>query len=230
MHLPGGGSFKTLLDVPQSAIWELPSDMDPLQVAALVNPALSCWMALRHRCPPLPKDFTAVVLGATSLSGSIAVSLLRKLGAKHVAGVARDETVLEALTLDESVALKESVEEIVLSRPVDVVLDYLNDLPALRLLKGLRPGKRTHFIQIGSLAGDELVLPAHVLRSKDLFIYGSGLGSFSVKAAMGELEELLHVLKEIPHQKIEACRLVDIEQVWKGKQGRIVFIPKQYSS
>jgi NADPH:quinone reductase-like Zn-dependent oxidoreductase len=80
-----------------------------IQVAGLMNPAISSWMALRTRVKDLPKDFTVVVLGATSSSGRVAILLARSLGAGKVVGVARDAAKLAKLDLDQATVLDDEV-------------------------------------------------------------------------------------------------------------------------
>ncbi|MBE7181618.1 MAG: zinc-binding alcohol dehydrogenase family protein, partial [Terriglobus roseus] len=68
------GYYSTKVVVPRRAAVPLPAGADPVRVAGLVNPGMSSWMALRVRVTPstLPKDFTVVILNATSLSGRLA--------------------------------------------------------------------------------------------------------------------------------------------------------------
>lgn len=60
-----------------------------------MNPALSSWMAIKARTKDLPENFTILIMGATTVSGTVAISLARKLGAGKVIGVARNAETLE---------------------------------------------------------------------------------------------------------------------------------------
>ena len=64
-----------------------------------------------------------------------------------------------------------------------------------------------------------------VLRSKDLVIRGSGLGSFSVRDFAKELEPLVKACVRIQKQKIKVCKLSDVERMWNEEGERVVFVP-----
>ena len=78
---------------------------------------------------------------------------------------------------------------------VDVVLDYLWGDSARALLvaaaKTLDDGVPLRFVQIGSVTGGEVALPAAVLRSAAICLMGSGLGSVSRPDLMGSIGALL---------------------------------------
>ncbi|KAI0690717.1 hypothetical protein C8T65DRAFT_745696, partial [Cerioporus squamosus] len=96
----GGGSFAEVVNVPKSYVFDLPEGVKPEAVAAMVNPAMSSWMAIKTRVDmtQLPKEgWTALVVGATSASGVIAAATARKLGATKVIGVARNAEKLAAV-------------------------------------------------------------------------------------------------------------------------------------
>jgi NADPH:quinone reductase-like Zn-dependent oxidoreductase len=202
--------------------------MDSVQASALLNPAMSSWMALRTRTTNLPSTFTALVMGATSASGSIAISLARSLGAGKVVGVARNLATLETLDLDEKIVLQDPVEKTDFSKlgNVDVVLDYLYGEPALHLLKQLKSGVPVQYVHIGGLAGLTLELPGAVLRSKDITIRGAGPGSWSMHHSTKEIPGLLEALKGMKKQSVRVVKLEDVEKVWDEKNGdRMVFVP-----
>ena len=64
-----------------------------------------------------------------------------------------------------------------------------------------------------------------VLRSKDLVIRGSGLGSFSVNDFTKELGPLVKACARIEKQKIKMCKLSDVEKMWNEEGERVVFVP-----
>lgn len=87
-----------------------------VKVAALVNPALSSWMAMKYRAnidefgdTRRGRSWSVLVLGATSASGRMAALFARRLGAARVIGVARDAEALGKLkakaVIDESIVL-----------------------------------------------------------------------------------------------------------------------------
>jgi NADPH:quinone reductase-like Zn-dependent oxidoreductase len=97
---------------------------------------------------------------------------------------------LTALGADEVVSLLQPAEELhatlqMLHRttPINVVIDYLWGRPA-ELIIGALKGKghfspRTRFVSVGSVTGDLIQLSAANLRSIDLQLSGSGLGSWT---------------------------------------------------
>ena len=64
-----------------------------------------------------------------------------------------------------------------------------------------------------------------MLRSKDLVIRGSGLGSFSVKDFAKELGPLVRACARIEKQNIRVCKLSGVEKVWNEEGERVVFVP-----
>ncbi len=101
-----------------------------------------------------------------------ALESLRDLGA--------DELVPTRQTDD---ALLQNFRQIHALSPIDIVIDYLWGRPAELLLATLKGNgmftHRTRFVSIGSMAGETIQLPASILRSVDLQLSGSGLGSWT---------------------------------------------------
>src|ERR1700712_3514680 len=93
---------RALADVRRSI--ELPDGVDAAKVAAVMNPAMSSWVALRRRVPIQPGQ-TVLVLGATGNAGTMAVQVAKRLGAGRVIGAGRDRARLDALAADDVVQL-----------------------------------------------------------------------------------------------------------------------------
>ncbi|MCJ1385231.1 hypothetical protein MMC17_008352 [Xylographa soralifera] len=223
----GGGSYSDLVTVPKEDTAPLPAGADRIKIAALVNPGLSSWMALRCRCENLPEGFSVLIMGVTSASGRLAVQVARALGAARVVGVARDVHAMEALELDGMVQLKGAGETDWKGvGGVDVVLDYVYGPPAVEFLKSLGRGRRVQYVHIGSLAGElEIMLPGAVLRSTDLTIRGSGQGSFGGREMRREARGLVEAIGKFGKEKIRVCELKDVEKVWGASGERVVFVP-----
>lgn len=222
-----GGSFIEIINIPKRSTTPLPENTDPKQIAALVNPGISSWMALTERCENIPESFSVLIMGVTSKSGQLAVTLARHLGAQRVVGVARNEEAMKSLNLDESIILKDPVDETDFSElgHVDVILDYLYGEPAAHLLKSLKPQGKVQYVHIGSLAGLEMALPGEVIRSNDLVIRGSGPGAFSMRNVPKHLPPFLAALAKVPEQKVRVEKLEDVEMVWQEESERVVFVP-----
>lgn len=224
----GGGSFSEFVNVPKAAVVPLATGADPIQYAALVNPAFSSWMALTQRCTTLPPGFSVVVMGATSASGRLAVHFARTLGAGKVIGCARDQKALAEAGLDETIVLADPVESTDFSKAenVDVILDYMYGPPVVQLLKALKPTKPVQYVQIGSLAALDFSLPSEILRSKDITMRGSGPGSWGLSALGKELPSIVKGMVAMKPQQVNVVPLKDIETAWDAPvQGRLVFVP-----
>ncbi|KAK0336477.1 hypothetical protein LTR59_014062 [Friedmanniomyces endolithicus] len=223
------GTMADHVNIPKRSVRPLPEGTDPVQAAGIVNPALSSWKALKTGTVGLPPDFTVLIVGATSASGRVAISLARALGAKKVIGAARNKSVLDTLGLDATVVLADKPEDTDWSflGDVDVILDYVYGPVTAHLLASLKSQRPTQYVHIGGLSGQELRLPGAVLRSKNLTIRGSGPGAWRMQDVAESIDELLEVVKGIPEQPIKLVKLKDIEAVWDEPVtgGRLVIEP-----
>ena len=75
---------------------ELPAGLDPVVVAAAMNPAMSSWVALHRRVDFQPGQ-RVLVLGATGNAGQMAVQIAKRLGAGEVVAAGRDAERLDRL-------------------------------------------------------------------------------------------------------------------------------------
>ena len=85
------------------------------------------------------------------------------------------------------------------------------------------------YVQIGSLAGPEFTLPASLLRSKDVLLVGSGIGSWGLKDMREEMGNLVRALKTVEDQELQIHHLREVEQRWDQKGKRTVFVTDYYS-
>jgi NADPH:quinone reductase-like Zn-dependent oxidoreductase len=184
----------------------LPADTDPFAVAAAMNPGMSSWVALRSRLHFEP-GASVLVLGATGNAGRLAVQIAKLLGAGRVVGAGRSPErlqLLPGLGADAVLSLDGSDEEIAstLGREagdVDVVIDYLwgrrteTAMPAILKARTER-SKALHWVQLGSMAGQQISLPSAWLRAGNLNLLGSGQGSVGTRAILAELPALAHAI------------------------------------
>ncbi|MDT5179057.1 MAG: hypothetical protein QOJ95_3255 [Mycobacterium sp.] len=236
---------RTLVD-PGGAL-VLPDDVDSITAAAIPNPGMSAWMSLEYAAAVSPGD-NVLVLGATGVTGAIAVQLAKSaFGAGRVVVVGRDTARLDWLRTvgaDDSIALKsESLSERVAAlhaeRPFDAVLDYLWGEPAEQTLTALassHPAAHFHatrFVQIGSMAGMTIDLPAGILRSTGITLSGIGIGSVPPDVmARARTEALPRMFDMIAkgelHLRTQARPLADVERVWGAAEPagtRVVLTP-----
>jgi NADPH:quinone reductase-like Zn-dependent oxidoreductase len=194
-----GGMMAEKAVIEKDRMVILPAGLDDLVAAALPNAVFGAAMALRFRAGIEPGD-TVLVNGATGFTGRIAVQLARHYGAGRVIAVGRNPQSLQdmfALGADEVLSVQQSDEAFVGSlqrihraEPINVVIDYLWGHTAEMILASFK-GRgsftaKTRFVSVGAMTGDLIQLSAANLRSVDLQISGSGLGSWT-RAQVGIL-------------------------------------------
>ena len=74
----------------------IPDGLDDAVAAAAWNPGLSAWLAFGWRCPLQP-GATVLILGATGVTGKLAVQAARHFGAGRVVAAGRNQQVLDLL-------------------------------------------------------------------------------------------------------------------------------------
>ena len=216
----------------------LPDGVDDALAAAIQNPGVSAWVALEWRAKLQPGE-TVLVLGATGVTGQLAVQIAKHLGAGRVVGAGRNEQVLARLRdlgADATVQLDQSDEDLraaLLAEAgdgYDVVLDYLWGRPAEVFMSTLgvadmelRTFSRTRFVQVGVMAGADLRMNAEVLRSSGLEILGSGSGNAPpIDEITRQLGEVMGLLAggEL-RVEVDRVPLSEVEQVWdRDQRGR----------
>lgn len=222
---------------------ELPAGADPLAVAAGMNPAMSGWMALAARHKEVGEIGTTLVLGATGMSGGLAVRAALSLGAKRVIAAGRNAEALEPLrdlgadTVELAAAAPdtwaESLGAAVTEAQPTLVLDFVwgpvaeaafAALGTAGMDEGAPP---TDYVQIGSLAGTDAALPAALLRSRRIRISGSGAGSVSKAQMIAELREIIARFGdgtfEVPYTAYPLSR---VHEAWAHEgRSRAVIVP-----
>ena len=234
---PGTMAERTLLDPRRSV--PLPAGVDIAAIAAGMNPGMSSWVGLRRRAG-LEAGQDVLVLGATGNAGQLAVQIAKHLGAGAVIGAGRDKLRLEALAelgADSLVALdgEDSIAEVgEAASEVDVVIDYLWGRPSEQAIPAIvrrrkeraRPLK---WIQIGSVAGPNVVLPSAALRAANLQVMGSGQGSVTAAGIIAELPALAEQINAGAFAvNPQTASLAAVEEVWDAPTAageRVVFLP-----
>ncbi|MEJ8304974.1 zinc-binding alcohol dehydrogenase family protein [Saccharibacillus sacchari] len=235
----GAMAEQTVIDLRRCV--PLPEGIDPVQIAAAMNPAMSAWVALRRRID-FPPGGQVLVLGATGSSGQMAVRIAKLFGASRVIGAGRNPKRLQELLgmgADEVVSLSGDPGEVSArlaeaASEVDIVIDYLwghvAELAMLPLLKRRSDRSRAlHWIEIGSMAGASASIPSAALRSANFHLIGSGQGSVT---AAGYLAEFPALIEAITSGKLSlntrTVPLSEVEAVWQEPADaarRVVFVP-----
>lgn len=216
----GSMAERTVIETGRSV--ELPDDVDPVAVAAAVNPAMASWMALRKRIDTTPGQ-NVLVLGATGNAGRMAVQVAKLLGAGRIVAAARDSerlAELPAVGATDTVPLADVEQLGKTAADVDVVLDFLWGEPAASAIAAVitaRPdrGVPLSWVQIGAVAGATAPIPSAALRAARLQIVGSGQGSLSRRDYLTELPELVREISQ-GHIRIDtrSVPLAQVEQAW----------------
>jgi NADPH:quinone reductase-like Zn-dependent oxidoreductase len=229
--------------VPRAFCFTVSPEIDNDTAAALPNPGVSAWLSLTHR-GKLAAGETVLILGATGVTGKLAVQIARSLGAARVIGAGRNErelAKLRELGADATVQLEQATDALkkAFAREAekscfDVIIDYVWGRPTEALLAAITKtefaaaGKETRLVQVGESAGPTIMLPAAALRSTALTIVGTAgipkrevlveaMDQVMARAARGELRI-----------ETERVALEDIEKVWVRKEEsgrRIVLVP-----
>jgi NADPH2:quinone reductase len=203
---------------------------------------VSALLSLSHRAK-LAKGEKVLILGATGVTGKLAVQIAKQLGAGRVIASGRNPQALEKLRdlgADSIIQLNQPDDDLQKAfaqeageAGFNVVIDYVWGRPTEVLLSAItRPefavvNSETRLVQVGESAGPTISLPAAVLRSTALTILGTaGIPSREVLvAAMHQVLEwgaagTLRV-------ETDQVPLADIEQAWtRAERGRrLVVIP-----
>lgn len=219
--------------IEKSRMVKVPEKLDDATAAALPNAVIGAAMGLRFR-GAMKKGEVVLINGATGFTGRVAVQIAKYYGAGKIIATGRDpESLKSLLTLgaDEVISVRQDDEAFLTSirlingnSPIDVIVDYLWGHSAELLLSALKgKGSFTHpvrFVSVGGVTGDKLQLSAGNLRSVNLQLLGSGLGSWTReevgKLFMDILPEMFQLAAE-DQLKIETVTipLQEIESIYR---------------
>jgi NADPH:quinone reductase-like Zn-dependent oxidoreductase len=233
----GSMSEKTVIRPSQCVA--LPDDLDDVTAAAIANPGMSAWAALKERAE-LAAGEVVLVNGATGAAGRLAVQIAKHLGARKVVATGRNQDVLKSLAVlgadvtillgDGGDAFEEVLKEQFRGDGVDVVLDYLWGESAERIITaGAKAGKDAvpiRFVHIGSVSAPNITLPSAALRSSAITLMGSGIGSIPVNRMIKAIDELIKATVPGGFQiTTKTVPLSDVEHVWSTAESlpRTVF-------
>src|SRR5690349_3677963 len=131
---------------PRAFCFAVPAGIDDDIAAALPNPGVSAWLSLTHRAK-LAAGETVLILGATGVTGQLAVQIAKLLGANRVIGAGRNERVLgrlRELGADATIqlghpadSLKDAFAREAGDAGFDVIIDYVWGRPTEALLAAI---------------------------------------------------------------------------------------------
>jgi NADPH:quinone reductase-like Zn-dependent oxidoreductase len=235
------GSMAEYSVVSRAMTIPVPANIDDADAAALGNPGLATWGSLLGRAN-FQSGEAVLINGATGIAGRQAVQVAKYLGASKIIATGRNEEALAevaALGADETISLKQPEDNLLRGfrsalSGVQVVLDYLWGSSAELILKAaaghgsLEGQPRIRFVQVGSISGDAIKLPAGLLRSSGVELLGSGLGSLSAQQILQALNAMFAAASAVQFAiDVDPVPLAKVEEAWsrKGEERRIVFIP-----
>ena len=228
---------------PRAFCFPIPPELDEEAAAGLANPGVSAWLSLTE-CAKLAPGETVLILGATGVTGQLAVQIAKLLGASRVVGVGRNKHILQRLRglgADATIQLDQAKDSLraaylgeIGASGFDVILDYLWGEPTEAMLSAITKSefaantKEMRLIQVGESAGATINLPAAVLRSTRITLSGTG-GIPSLQVLRNAIKRVFEhgALGEL---RIETQRtaLAEIESVWNRERAagqRIIVIP-----
>ncbi len=241
---PPFGTMAERTVVSRPRCMPVPDDLSDEIAAALPNPALSSWLPLIWRAE-MKQGETVLILGGTGVAGKLAIQIAKHLGAGRVVAAGRNKNILETLSelgADATISaelpdekLRDAFLREAKSSHFDIVLDYLWGHPTEVLLDALTGhdmravSSRVRLIEIGEMAGAAVNLPAAVLRSSGVEIYGSGGGGVVPLQAIFEAIPKVWSLAAQGKLRIdiEKVPLAEVGNVWPqdSKGRRIVLVP-----
>src|SRR5215831_5200264 len=185
---PPYGAMAQLAVVPRALTFPVPENLNDETAAALPNPGVSAWLTLAYRAK-LVRGENVLILGATGVTGKLAVKIAKLLGAARVVAAGRNQQALHALHdlgADATISLALPENELIeaFQREVgepgfQVVIDYVWGRPAEVFLAAITRKDfalvkcETRFVQVGESAAPTISLPAAVLRSTARTIQGT---------------------------------------------------------
>jgi NADPH:quinone reductase-like Zn-dependent oxidoreductase len=218
--------------IEKGRIVKLPAGISDATAAALANAVMGAAMGLRFKADIKPGE-TVLINGATGFTGRVAVQIAKHYGAKKVIATGRNQQSLNDLLklgADEIISVKQDDEQFIAqikkahaATPVDVIIDYLWGHTAEMILGSLMGNgsftHKTRFVSVGSMTGDLVQLSAANLRSVDLQLTGSGLGSWSKEQVGNLFSEILPEMFQLAADgklivETTAVKLEDIANIW----------------
>jgi len=228
---------------PRSWCFPVPAAIDNVTAAALVNPGMSAWLTLTGRAQIAPGE-CVLILGATGITGKLAVQIAKLRGAGRIVAAGRNEEALSALRnlgADATIQLdkpKQDLTDAFVREAGDtgfnLIIDYLWGPPTEALLAAITradmsaKSSRVRLIEVGESAGPSISLSAAALRSSGLEILGAGTGSVPSRDVILDAYNQLMDLAAAGHLHIDTQQvpLSEVEDAWERQvRHRIVLVP-----
>ncbi len=238
---PPYGAMAQRTVVPRAYCFPVPDDVDDATAAALPNPGISAWLTLSARAKLVAGE-NVLILGATGVTGRLAVSIAKLLGAARVVAAGRNPQVLSSLLrvgADATIQLDVPAAELTAAfareagpSGFQVVIDYLWGAPTEAFVAAITRKEfaavtsEIRLVQVGESAGPTISLPAAALRSTPLTIMGTA-GIPSRELLVDAMHQVMaHAATGDLRIETERVPLADIESAWQREGGRrLVVVP-----
>src|SRR5215468_2012724 len=239
---PPHGAMAQRTVVPRALAFPVPENVSDETAAALPNPGVSAWLSLTYRAK-LMRGENVLILGATGVTGKLAVKIAKLLGAARVVAAGRNQQALNTLRdlgADATISLALPATELseAFAREAgqsgfQVVIDYVWGGPTEVFLAAITRKEfvaiqsETRFVQVGESAAPTITLPAAVLRSTALTILGTA-GIPPRDALVEAFQQVMaHAAKGDLQIDTETVPLAGIEKAWQRDQRgrRLVIMP-----
>jgi mitochondrial enoyl-[acyl-carrier protein] reductase / trans-2-enoyl-CoA reductase len=240
IFLRRAGTWASHTQMPASAMWKIPSGIDPLQAAMLkVNPA-TAWRLLKG-FRELPAGSWVAQNAGNSGVGRSLIQLARQLGLRTVNFVRRAELIDELLALGADEVFLDDDDGIAQAKTLlhgkeapCLAANAVGGDSALRLMSLLAPGG-TH-VTYGAMALRPLKVPNGMLIFKDLEIRGLWVTRWLESASDEEIDRTYTALAGFVqsgklHVPVDlTCPLKDFPQaiaraMASGRAGKVLFVP-----
>ncbi|HWC97988.1 MAG TPA: zinc-binding alcohol dehydrogenase family protein [Candidatus Sulfopaludibacter sp.] len=239
---PPFGAMAQRAVVPRAFTFDVPDGVSDETAAALPNPAVSAWLSLAYRAK-LAAGENVLILGATGVTGKLAISIAKLMGAARVVAAGRNPQSLSTLpslgadaviSLDApTAALSDAFAREAGSSGFHVVIDYVWGAPAEAFFAAVTRKEfaviraETRFVQVGDGAGPVISLPASVLRSAAVTIMGTA-GIPPLDVLTGAMRQVFaHAATGALRIDTERVPLGEIETAWQRQPSgrRLVIVP-----
>jgi len=224
------GGYAQFATLPQSIVARVPTDLDPLDLAALGLAAVTAYEGLRKLGSV--EGRRVVVTGASGGVGSVAVSIAAARGAEVIGIVSRAERAPYVRSLGaHAVHTARDVEGGALGdETVDGVLETVGSTLFAPCVNALRPGGVLSMV--GAIGGGEVTFDAYRLLEVTLTGYSSeSLDGASLQVAMNDICDLLRQGRIRPPARTlfplrEAAQAHAALEA-RGVEGRLLLVPER---
>lgn len=205
------GGYAEFVAVPGRNIVSIPPSLTFEQAAAFPLVSVTAWHMI-VTLAGLGKAETALIMGAGSGVGSMAIQIARYIGARVITTVGSDDKAKKAMVIGADEVINHATEDVAKrvseltgGRGVDVVIEHIGPEVWEQCLKSLAKGGR--LITCGATTGGEAKIDLRLLFSRSLTLKGS---------YMGTKAELLEVTKLVGSGKLKTV----IDHVYPLREAR----------